>query len=32
VDELDDAEYIGDGHFRLKSGAMLRFLSNATLH
>jgi hypothetical protein len=31
-DELDDAEYIGDGHFRLKSGAMLRFLSNATLH
>ena len=31
-DELDDAVYVGDGHFRLKSGAMLRFLSNATLH
>jgi len=31
-DELDDAEYVGDGHFRLKSGAILRFLSHATLH
>ena len=31
-DELDDAEYVGDGHFRLKSGAMLRFLSHATVH
>ena len=30
--ELDDAVYVGDGHFRLKSGAMLRFLSNATVH
>jgi hypothetical protein len=31
-DELDDAEYVGDGNFRLKSGAILRFLSQATLH
>lgn len=31
-DELDDAQYVGDGHFRLKSGAILRFLSQATLH
>jgi len=31
-DELDGAEYVGDGHFRLKSGAMLRFLSHATVH
>jgi len=31
-DELDDAEYVGDGNFRLKSGAVLRFLSQATLH
>jgi hypothetical protein len=31
-DELDDAEYVGDGLFRLKSGAVLRFLSHATLH
>lgn len=32
LDELDDAEYVGDGHFRLKSGAVLRFLSHATVH
>jgi hypothetical protein len=31
-DELDGAEYVGDGHFRLKSGAVLRFLSHATVH
>jgi hypothetical protein len=31
-DELDDAKYVGDGHFRLKSGALLRFLSHATVH
>lgn len=31
-DELDDAQYVGDGNFRLKSGAILRFLSQATLH
>ena len=32
LDELDDAKYVGDGHFRLKSGAVLRFLSHATVH
>jgi len=31
-DEFDDAKYVGHGHFRLKSGAMLRFLSHATVH
>jgi hypothetical protein len=31
-DELDDAEYVGDGHFLLKSGAILRFLSSPTIH
>jgi hypothetical protein len=31
-EELDGAEYIGDGLFRLKSGAVLRFPSHATLH
>lgn len=31
-DELDDAEYVGDGNFLLKSGAILRFLVHATLH
>jgi hypothetical protein len=31
-DELDDAKYVVDGHFRLKSGALLRFLSHATVH
>jgi len=31
-DELDDAAYLGDGLFRLKSGAVLRFLSHATIH
>ena len=30
--ELDDAEHVGEGVFRLKSGAHLRFLSSATLH
>jgi hypothetical protein len=30
--ELDDAEHVGQGVFRLKSGAHLRFLSGATLH
>jgi hypothetical protein len=30
--ELDDAEHVGEGVFRLKSGAHLRFLSGATLH
>jgi hypothetical protein len=31
-EELDGAQYVGDGHFRLKSGALLRFLSNPTIH
>jgi hypothetical protein len=31
-DDLDDAKYVGDGHFQLKSGAILRFLSHATVH
>jgi len=31
-EELDGAEYIGDGVYRLKSGAQLRFLANATVH
>jgi hypothetical protein len=31
-EELDGAEYVGDGLYRLKSGALLRFLANATVH
>lgn len=31
-DEIDDAEFLGDGVYRLKSGALLRFLSTATIH
>jgi len=31
-EDLDDAEYVGDGAYRLKSGALLRFLTNATIH
>jgi hypothetical protein len=31
-DEMEGAEAIGDGAYRLKSGALLRFLSGATLH
>ncbi len=30
--EMDDAEQLGEGIFRLKSGALLRFLSAATVH
>ena len=30
--ELDDAEHVGEGVFRLKSGAHLRFLTSATIH
>jgi len=30
--EMDGAEQLGDGAYRLKSGAMLRFLSSATVH
>jgi hypothetical protein len=31
-EELDDARYLGDGTYRLKSGALLRFLTGVTLH
>jgi hypothetical protein len=31
-DEIDGAEYVGEGVYRLKSGALLRFLSGATIH
>ena len=30
--EIDEAEHVGEGVFRLKNGAHLRFLSGATLH
>ena len=30
--ELDGAEYLHDGMYRLKSGALLRFLTVETLH
>lgn len=30
--EIDDAELVGDGVYRLKSGALLRFLSAVTVH
>lgn len=30
--ELDDAQYVGEGLYRLKSGALLRFLTTATVH
>lgn len=31
-DEVEDAEHIGEGVYRLKSGALLRFFSSATVH
>jgi len=31
-EEIDDAEHLGDGIYRLKSGERLRFLSSATVH
>ena len=31
-EDLDDAEYVGDGAYRLKSGVLLRFLASATVH
>jgi hypothetical protein len=31
-EELDGAEYVGDGGFLLKSGALVRFLTSATIH
>ncbi len=30
--EMDGAEHLGEGVYRLKSGAELRFLSTATIH
>ena len=30
--EIDDAEHVGEGVYRLKSGAHLRFLCGATIH
>ena len=32
LDDIDKAEFLGDGVYRLKSGAMLRFLTSATVH
>jgi len=31
-EDLDDAAYVGDGAYRLKCGALLRFLTHATVH
>jgi hypothetical protein len=31
-EELDGAEYVGDGAYLLKCGAVLRFLCSATIH
>jgi hypothetical protein len=31
-EDLDDAQYVGEGLYRLKSGALLRFLTTATIH
>jgi hypothetical protein len=31
-DEIDDAQHVGEGIFRLKSGAHLRFVTSATIH
>ena len=30
--ELDEAAYVGEGTYRLKSGVLLRFLTSATIH
>ena len=30
--EMDGAQHLGEGVYRLKSGAQLRFLSSATIH
>ena len=30
--DVDDAESLGEGVYRLKSGALLRFLTSATIH
>jgi hypothetical protein len=31
-DDLDDALYVGEGIYRLKSGIQLRFLTSTTIH
>jgi hypothetical protein len=31
-EEIDDAELLGEGIFRLKSGSIVRFLSSAVIH
>lgn len=31
-EEIDGAEHLGEGVFRLRSGSQLRFLSSATIH
>jgi hypothetical protein len=31
-DEIDGAKYLDEGVYRLKSGALLRFLAPATIH
>lgn len=31
-EELDGAQYLGEGAYLLTSGAVLRFLANATVH
>lgn len=31
-EELDNAEYVGNGTYLLQSGALLRFLASATIH
>jgi hypothetical protein len=31
-DDVDDAELIGEGVYRLKSGSLVRFLTSATIH
>jgi hypothetical protein len=30
--ELDGAQYVGEGTYRLTSGVLLRFLTSATIH
>ena len=32
MEEVDDAQYVGEGVYRLKTGELVRFLSSATVH
>jgi hypothetical protein len=32
MSDVDGAEFMGDGVYRLKSGSLLRFFSSATIH